>query len=167
MFFLVYCQHPYPTEDEKRAIAAQTNLTLLQVNNWFINARRRILTPMLEHASDGSCKLNSNEISTISRKMVSKNFNLAHKKSPEHLQPEQVAMAKRFWTEQLANGNAQNLSQLPIDSNIENISANINRMDSERLLAIVTQHKLQQQFYSSDESNDDGASTALMINQQR
>lgn len=24
-------QHPYPTEDEKRAIAAQTNLTLLQV----------------------------------------------------------------------------------------------------------------------------------------
>lgn len=49
-------QHPYPTEDEKRAIAAQTNLTLLQVNNWFINARRRILTPMLEHASDSSCK---------------------------------------------------------------------------------------------------------------
>lgn len=27
-------QHPYPTEDEKRAIAAQTNLTILQVNNW-------------------------------------------------------------------------------------------------------------------------------------
>lgn len=25
--------HPYPTEDEKRAIAAQTNLTLLQVSN--------------------------------------------------------------------------------------------------------------------------------------
>lgn len=41
-------QHPYPTEDEKRHIAAQTNLTLLQVNNWFINARRRILQPMLD-----------------------------------------------------------------------------------------------------------------------
>ncbi|XP_060073996.1 homeobox protein PKNOX1-like [Ylistrum balloti] len=40
--------HPYPTEDEKRQIAAQTNLTLLQVNNWFINARRRILQPMLD-----------------------------------------------------------------------------------------------------------------------
>ncbi|KAL5104541.1 Homeobox protein PKNOX2 [Taenia crassiceps] len=40
--------HPYPTEDEKRQIASQTNLTLLQVNNWFINARRRILQPMLE-----------------------------------------------------------------------------------------------------------------------
>ncbi|XP_063292823.1 homeobox protein PKNOX2 isoform X3 [Pelobates fuscus] len=41
-------QHPYPTEDEKRQIATQTNLTLLQVNNWFINARRRILQPMLD-----------------------------------------------------------------------------------------------------------------------
>ncbi|CRL03277.1 CLUMA_CG016394, isoform A [Clunio marinus] len=130
--------HPYPTEDEKRAIAAQTNLTLLQVNNWFINARRRILTPMLEHASDSS----------------------SNKKSPEQQQSDQITIAKRFWTEQLAN--SQNSNQLPIEANIENISANINRMDSERLLAIVTQHKLQQQFYSSDESNDEG----LLINQQ-
>lgn len=29
-------QHPYPTEDEKRAIAAQTNLTLLQVSFYLI-----------------------------------------------------------------------------------------------------------------------------------
>lgn len=71
-----------------------------------------------------------------------------------------MQIAKRFWTEQLAN--SQNPNQLPIESNIENISANINRMDSERLLAIVTQHKLQQQFYSSDESNDE----SLMVNQQ-
>ncbi|TNN07332.1 Homeobox protein isoform 1 [Schistosoma japonicum] len=43
--------HPYPTEDEKRQIAGQTNLTLLQVNNWFINARRRILQPMLDSSN--------------------------------------------------------------------------------------------------------------------
>lgn len=46
--------HPYPTEDEKRQIASQTNLTLLQVNNWFINARRRILQPMLDGAGADS-----------------------------------------------------------------------------------------------------------------
>lgn len=46
--------HPYPTEDEKRQIAGQTNLTLLQVNNWFINARRRILQPMLDGAGADS-----------------------------------------------------------------------------------------------------------------
>lgn len=79
-------------------------------------------------------------------------------------QQQQQQLAKRFWTEQLSN------SQHPIqlDANIENISANINRMDSERLLAIVTQHKLQQQFYSSDESNDDAATAAaLLVNQQQ
>ncbi|KAG2216797.1 hypothetical protein INT45_013611 [Circinella minor] len=41
-------KHPYPTEDEKAALARQTNLTLNQISNWFINARRRILQPMLQ-----------------------------------------------------------------------------------------------------------------------
>lgn len=48
--------HPYPTEDEKKQIAAQTNLTLLQVNNWFINARRRILQPMLDSSATDTPK---------------------------------------------------------------------------------------------------------------
>ncbi|MED6243927.1 Homeobox protein pknox1, partial [Ataeniobius toweri] len=48
--------HPYPTEDEKKQIASQTNLTLLQVNNWFINARRRILQPMLDASSSETPK---------------------------------------------------------------------------------------------------------------
>lgn len=34
--FSCYPQHPYPTEDEKKQIAHQTNLTLLQVNNWYV-----------------------------------------------------------------------------------------------------------------------------------
>lgn len=37
--------HPYPTEEEKVMLAAQTGLNLNQISNWFINARRRILAP--------------------------------------------------------------------------------------------------------------------------
>jgi hypothetical protein len=40
--------HPYPNEEEKQQLSDATNLTTLQISNWFINARRRILQPMLE-----------------------------------------------------------------------------------------------------------------------
>ncbi|XP_068622018.1 homeobox protein PKNOX2-like isoform X1 [Battus philenor] len=59
--------HPYPTEEEKRTLAAQTRLTLLQVNNWFINARRRILQPMLECADKPGGKKSKNG-SSISKR---------------------------------------------------------------------------------------------------
>lgn len=39
--------HPYPTEEEKRGLRVKTNLTLNQISNWFINARRRILPLIL------------------------------------------------------------------------------------------------------------------------
>jgi hypothetical protein len=37
-------------------MAQQTNLTLLQLNNWFINARRRVLQPMLDAANPEHAK---------------------------------------------------------------------------------------------------------------
>jgi len=40
--------HPYPSEEQKRQLASQTGLTINQISNWFINARRRIVQPMLE-----------------------------------------------------------------------------------------------------------------------
>ncbi|ORZ23619.1 hypothetical protein BCR42DRAFT_344407 [Absidia repens] len=45
-------KHPYPTEDEKDTLAGLTGLTLNQISNWFINARRRILQPMLEQEDE-------------------------------------------------------------------------------------------------------------------
>lgn len=42
-----HCRHPYPTEEEKRSLRLKTNLTLNQISNWFINARRRILPLIL------------------------------------------------------------------------------------------------------------------------
>eukprot|EP00117_Sycon_ciliatum_P009071 scpid52492/ scgid11509/ Homeobox protein unc-62; Uncoordinated protein 62 len=41
-------ENPYPTEDEKKQLASHTGLTQLQVNNWFINARRRLVQPLVE-----------------------------------------------------------------------------------------------------------------------
>ncbi|XP_062039050.1 homeobox protein TGIF2LX [Lepus europaeus] len=37
----------YPSEAEKQMLSGQTNLSLQQISNWFINARRHILPKML------------------------------------------------------------------------------------------------------------------------
>lgn len=43
--------HPYPSEDQKKQLAVDTGLSILQVNNWFINARRRIVQPMIDQSN--------------------------------------------------------------------------------------------------------------------
>eukprot|EP00126_Sphaerothecum_destruens_P013699 Sdes_comp23432_c0_seq1m21690 len=45
-------ENPYPTEDQKAFLVETTGLSSVQISNWFINARRRILLPMLHHQSD-------------------------------------------------------------------------------------------------------------------
>ncbi|KAG1945441.1 homeobox protein PKNOX1.1 isoform X5 [Pimephales promelas] len=89
--------HPYPTEEEKKQIATQTNLTLLQVNNWFINARRRILQPMLD--------ANSTESAKTKKKAQSR---------PLH----------RFWSDTIASTGTQQQLTMP-DGSVVTVGMNV------------------------------------------
>jgi hypothetical protein len=42
-WFYKHSHSPYPTEEEKERFTKELSLTILQVNNWFTNARRRLL----------------------------------------------------------------------------------------------------------------------------
>ncbi|KAK9376269.1 homeobox KN domain-containing protein [Lipomyces chichibuensis] len=46
-----HVQHPYPTEEEKTMFMQQTGLTMNQISNWFINARRRRLPTLNKEAA--------------------------------------------------------------------------------------------------------------------
>ncbi|CAF1311397.1 unnamed protein product [Rotaria sordida] len=85
--------HPYPTEDEKRAISQKTNLSLLQVNNWFINARRRILQPMLEASNP--------DLAANKKKKRYETTSDDH----HHTHARQISNINRYWPSNLAQFN--------------------------------------------------------------
>ena len=47
-WLFAHAHSPYPGEEEKDALCLRTGLTMHQLNNWFINARRRILPAHLK-----------------------------------------------------------------------------------------------------------------------
>ncbi|XP_068428072.1 homeobox protein PKNOX1.1 isoform X2 [Clinocottus analis] len=121
--------HPYPTEDEKKQIATQTNLTLLQVNNWFINARRRILQPMLDASSSETPK--------------------AKKKTPQN------RPLQRFWPDSIATGGGtQQQVTMPDGTMVTMNMEGLQSLTSDGATLAIQQVMLG--GHSEDESGDSG-----------
>uniref|UniRef100_A0AAY5K2I3 Homeobox domain-containing protein n=3 Tax=Esox lucius TaxID=8010 RepID=A0AAY5K2I3_ESOLU len=120
--------HPYPTEDEKKQIATQTNLTLLQVNNWFINARRRILQPMLDASASETPK--------------------TKKKNPQN------RPLQRFWPDSIATGMTQQQVQMADGTMVTMSMEGLQSLTSDSATLAVQQVMIG--GHSEDESGDSG-----------
>ena len=74
--------HPYPSEEQKKILSNQTKLSILQVNNWFINARRRIVQPLIDQ-SNRTCRIGAaaaaaaavNSVQNINGNVMNNNIN--------------------------------------------------------------------------------------------
>uniref|UniRef100_A0A915BB59 Homeobox domain-containing protein n=1 Tax=Parascaris univalens TaxID=6257 RepID=A0A915BB59_PARUN len=51
-WLFLHASHPYPSEEQKALLSKETGLQMVQINNWFINARRRILPSKLDACSN-------------------------------------------------------------------------------------------------------------------
>ena len=71
--------NPYPTEIEKTKLASETNLTVVQINNWFINERRRSLPKIM--VQEGS------DLKVIKRKKENITMINVNERKPKILQP--------------------------------------------------------------------------------
>ncbi|KAJ5983642.1 hypothetical protein N7481_005741 [Penicillium waksmanii] len=64
-WFHEHLDHPYPSEEDKQMFMTRTGLTISQISNWFINARRRQL-PALRNQMRGGADPDSSRQSPFS-----------------------------------------------------------------------------------------------------
>ncbi|KAI4883060.1 hypothetical protein NFI96_029353 [Prochilodus magdalenae] len=74
----------YPSEQEKLSLSGQTNLSISQICNWFINARRRLLPDLLRKDGKDPTQF------TISRRAGKTDSRPSGSSSPDHTTPPSV-----------------------------------------------------------------------------
>lgn len=75
----------YPSEQEKLSLSGQTNLSISQICNWFINARRRLLPDLLRKDGKDPTQF------TISRRAGKMDSRPTESSSPDHSAPLSVS----------------------------------------------------------------------------
>ncbi|KAF7711602.1 homeobox protein TGIF2 [Silurus meridionalis] len=78
----------YPSEQEKLSLSGQTNLSISQICNWFINARRRLLPDLLRKDGKDPTQF------TISRRASKSDSRSVGSASPDHSTPPQVPASR-------------------------------------------------------------------------
>ncbi|XP_053353991.1 homeobox protein TGIF2 [Clarias gariepinus] len=78
----------YPSEQEKLSLSGQTNLSISQICNWFINARRRLLPDLLRKDGKDPTQF------TISRRASKSDSRSVGSASPDHSTPPPVPTSR-------------------------------------------------------------------------
>ncbi|EAU39374.1 hypothetical protein ATEG_00728 [Aspergillus terreus NIH2624] len=65
-WFHEHLDHPYPSEEDKQMFMTRTGLTISQISNWFINARRRQLPALRNQMRNGGADLDAQRQSPFS-----------------------------------------------------------------------------------------------------
>ncbi|OJJ44094.1 hypothetical protein ASPZODRAFT_154060 [Penicilliopsis zonata CBS 506.65] len=65
-WFHDHLDHPYPSEEDKQMFMTRTGLSISQISNWFINARRRQLPALRNQMRNGGSEAESRRQSPLS-----------------------------------------------------------------------------------------------------
>ncbi|KAI7899227.1 uncharacterized protein BX663DRAFT_489349 [Cokeromyces recurvatus] len=122
-WLIVHKEHPYPTELEKQILADETNLSVNQISNWFINARRRILQPLLESENQQQQQQQQQQQSTEECNYNTSIFNPMNQQRPID-DPIDITNQRFTYNRQDNDSNHQNQYSTPHELNYNNMMNN-------------------------------------------